>query len=201
MPRLLLIALLGAGVLSALGCGAPQSDPMLGEQSELTAVDSRLGVGDFFLVTVYGEDELSGTHQVGDDGAFLFPFLGRVIAEGRTPVELGEHLAEELAAQGYLRRPQVSVLVEEFASKRVSVIGSVARPGTFPLTSGLTIVQAISLAGGFTSIANAGEVVLTRREGENVRRIIVSITRITRGGANDIPLRAGDLIFIPERIF
>lgn len=198
MPRLLLITL---ALLFAAGCGAPQSDPSLGEPSALTPVDSKLGVGDFFTVTVYGEEELSGTHQVGDDGAFLFPFLGRVHAEGRTPVELGEHIAEELAVQGYLRRPQVSVLVEEFASKRVSVIGSVARPGTFPLTSGLTIVQAISLAGGFTSIANAGEVVLTRREGESVRRIIVSITKITRGGANDVPLRAGDLIFIPERVF
>jgi len=201
MSRLLLIASIALGLLSSLGCGAPQSDPYLGEESELQAVDSRLGVGDFFTVRVYGEDELSGTHQVGDDGTFLFPFLGRVVAEGKTPVGLGEHLAEELESRGYLRRPQVSVLVEEFASKRVSVIGSVARPGTFPLTSGMTIVQAISLAGGFTSIANAGEVELTRREGDSVRRIIVSITRITRGGANDIPLRAGDLIFVPERVF
>jgi protein involved in polysaccharide export with SLBB domain len=95
----------------------------------------------------------------------------------------------------------VNVLVEEYVSKRVSVFGSVAKPGTFPLLSGMTVVQAISLAGGLTSIANATEVVITRRSGEKMRRLTVSITKITRGQASDVSLEAGDLVFVPERVF
>jgi protein involved in polysaccharide export with SLBB domain len=186
-------------ILTLGGCGgqtatAPAAPTPL-------VVDARLGVGDAFKVRVYGEDELSGQHQVGEDGTILFPFLGRVKAAGMTPEELAEVLAEQLEAQGFLRRPQVNVLVDEYVSKRVSVFGSVAKPGTFPLVSGLTVVQAVSLAGGLTSIANASEVVITRRSGETMRRITVSITKITRGQASDVQLEAGDLVFVPERVF
>jgi protein involved in polysaccharide export with SLBB domain len=182
-----------------LGCGpqtvgTPATPPAI-------VVDARLGVGDSFKVRVYGEDELSGQHTVGEDGTILFPFIGRVKAAGMTPEELAETLALQLEEQGYLRRPQVNVLVDEYVSKRVSVFGSVSKPGTFPLVSGLTVVQAVSLAGGLTSIANASEVVITRRSGETMRRITVSITKITRGQASDVLLEAGDLVFVPERVF
>ncbi|NLY93070.1 MAG: polysaccharide export protein [Myxococcales bacterium] len=186
-------------VVAIAACGAPA--PSGTTAAPALVVDARLGVGDSFKVRVYGEDELSGEHTVGEDGTILFPFLGRVKAGGMTPEELAEHLARELETRGYLKRPQVNVIVEEYVSKRVSVFGSVSKPGNFPLVSGLTVVQAISLAGGLTSIANANEVVITRRSGDTMRRITVSITKITRGQASDVPLEAGDIVYVPERVF
>jgi polysaccharide biosynthesis/export protein len=83
-------------VLSACGgptTTGPAAPPPL-------VVDARLGVGDTFKVRVYGEDELSGQHTVGEDGGFIFPFLGRVKAAGMTPEELAETLATELETRG-----------------------------------------------------------------------------------------------------
>lgn len=163
--------------------------------------DTTLGAGDVFAVRVFGEDTLSNSYRVAQDGSIDFPLIGRVSVGGLEPTEIADVLAERLRAEEILVEPQVSVLVEEYTSKRISVMGAVSETGTFPMTAGFTVVQAISAAGGFTALANRNATVLTRRVDGELRRYRISVDSISHGEAQDVPLRAGDLIFVPERAF
>ncbi len=184
-----------------LGCpsermgGAPAAPPVPSD------ADTSLGPGDVFDVVVFGEKDLSGTYRVDTDGTILFPFVGRVKADGLQPNELAESLARRLEEGGYLRNPQVSVFVKEYNSKRISVVGAVHKPGTFPMTPGMTVVQAISMASGFTPMASRNAVVVTRRERGELKRFRVRVEDITEGRSADFPLRAGDTVYVPERFF
>ena len=110
-------------------------------------------------------------------------------------------MREKLVEGDVLRDPSVAVDVKEYNSKRVVVLGQVQKPGSFPLTPGFTLIQAISLAGGFNSIANRDRVNLTRKTGKTAKTIVVSADAITDGSLPDIPLQAGDTIFVTERVF
>lgn len=163
--------------------------------------DTTLGPGDAFSVRVFGEEALSGDHQVAPDGTINFPLLGAVDVAGLEPTEVADKLQNELRDRDLLRDPHISVYVEEYASKRISVVGAVANPGAFSLEPGMTVVQAISMAGGFSSLANRDGTVVTRRVGDKTVRYRVPVERVTRGQAKDIEVAAGDIIFVPERLF
>jgi len=163
--------------------------------------DTTLGPGDAFSVRVFGEDMLSGDHQVAPDGTINFPLLGAVGVEGLEPTQVATKLENELRERDSLRNPNVSVYVREYASKRISVVGAVANPGAFPLEPGMTVVQAISMAGGFSSVADRDGTMVTRRVGDETVRYRVPVERVTRGQAEDIEVAAGDIIFVPERLF
>lgn len=163
--------------------------------------DTTLGAGDVFAVRVYGQEDLSSSYRVAQDGSIDFPLIGRVEVGGQEPTEIADTLGEHLRDQGILVSPQVSVLVEEYNSKRISVMGAVAQSGTFPMTAGLTVVQAVSTAGGFSPLANRNGTVLTRRVDGELQRYRVQVDRISRGQEQDIPVRAGDIIYVPERVF
>ena len=150
---------------------------------------------------MYGQKDLSGKHRVAPDGSINFPFLGPVQAGGRDPQELAVAIAEGLKTGGFLADPQVTVFIEESNSKRVSVLGAVAKPGTFPLIAGMTVIQAVSQAGGFTPIANKDSTVVTRRVDGKLERYRIPITDITKGSEGDFALRPGDIVFVPERVF
>ena len=79
--------------------------------------------------------------------------------------------------------------------------GAVANPGTFALAPGMTVVQAIGMAGGFSSLADRDATVLTRRVDNEIIRYRVPVDRVTKGQATDIEVAAGDIIFVPERMF
>ncbi len=163
--------------------------------------DTILGPGDVFEVTVYGEKELSGKYKVAKDGSIDFPLVGRVVVAGKEPTEVSDDISKQLREGQILRNPQVSVFVTEYASKRVSVVGAVSKPGTFPMSSGLTVVQAISLAGGFTALASRNDTLVTRRDNQKTERFRVPVERVTEGRADDFALQAGDIIYVPERLF
>jgi polysaccharide export outer membrane protein len=163
--------------------------------------DTTLGSGDVFDVRVFGEPDLALTYRVAPDGSIDFPLVGRVPVAGLEPTAVADLLSTRLREGGYLRSPQVSVLVKEYNSKRISIVGAVARPGTFPMTSGLTVVQAISLAGGFTPLAARNRTVVSRRINGEIRRYRVEVDEVIGGGASDVPLAAGDIVYVPERVF
>ena len=163
--------------------------------------DTTLGPGDTFEVRVYGEEDLSNKYRVAQDGTIDFPLIGRVEVAAREPTEVADMIASRLRDGEVLREPQVSVLVEEYNSKRISVMGAVSQSGTFAMRSGLTVVQAISLAGGFTPLANRNGTVITRRVGGDLKRFNVRVEDMTRGEADDVLLRAGDIVYVPERLF
>lgn len=163
--------------------------------------DTTLGPGDVFSVRVYGEEELSGSHQVAPDGTIDFPLLGSVDVNGLEPPDVADELQRLLKERKLLRDPHVSVYVEQYASKRVSVVGAVANPGAFALQPGMTVVQAISMAGGFSSLADRDGTVVTRRVNGQTVRYRVPVAKVAKGQAEDIEVAAGDIIFVPERLF
>ena len=187
-----LVVLLGLGACG--GSVATVAPPTIED-------DTTLGAGDVFDVRVYGEEALTGEYRVARNGTIDFPFIGRTEVAGLDPPDVADLLARQLRDGGYLRDPQVSILVREYNSKRISVIGAVSRPGTFPLTPGMTVVQAVSAAGGFTALAAQNDLVVTRhREGER-HRYNVRAGEVSAGEAPDMALQPGDIIFVPERIF
>jgi polysaccharide biosynthesis/export protein VpsN len=163
--------------------------------------DSTLGPGDVFTVTVFGEEQLSGKYQVGPNGAVLYPFLGELVAAGKEPNQVAADIAAGLRQGKFLVEPHVSVFVEQTTSKRISVLGAIARPGTFPMVPGMTVIQAVSGAGGFTPLAAKDETVVTRRVNGKLERYRISVSEVSRGNADDFSLRSGDIVYVPERVF
>jgi len=163
--------------------------------------DATLGPGDEFQVYVYDQKDLSGKYRVGQDGTINFPLLGWVKVEGKDQTEIAKMLQDQLQSRKLLRAPHVSVLVTGMESKSITVVGSVQKPGSFPHTRGMTIVQAISLAGGFKSIADRNETILTRQADGKVIRVKIAVERVTEGREDDVVLQVGDTIYVPERIF
>ena len=110
-------------------------------------------------------------------------------------------MRQELIYQKILQDPAVIVTVKEYRSKRITVLGQVQDPGAFPLTPGLSLLEAISLAGGFSAIAKTDQVRLTRKNKKEARTYIVDVEAIFDGHAPNVPLQAGDAIYVGERIF
>ena len=196
--RLLLISLTTSVFINA-GCG--NRGVQATEVPPPATDDTTLGPGDTFTVRVYGEQELSGDHQVAPDGTINFPLLGSVQVNGLEPPAVADEIRRLLKERDLMRDPHVSVYVQQYASKRVSVVGAVANPGAFKLEPGMTVVQAISMAGGFSSLADRDGTVVTRRMNGSTVRYRVPVAKVAKGQAEDIEVAAGDIIFVPERLF
>jgi polysaccharide biosynthesis/export protein len=154
-----------------------------------------------FEVRVFGEEKMSGKYQVGPDGAIRFPFLGAVTVRGKEADQVAAEITDRLRDGEFLREPHVSVFVIESNSRRVTVLGAVVKPGTHPIVPGMTLVQAVSNSGGFTPLASKDDSVVTRRVNGKLERYRVPVTQIMRGDTEDFALRAGDIVFVPERVF
>jgi polysaccharide export outer membrane protein len=198
-PRARLLAV--AVVLStacAHGGGPPPAAHAAEAQPEPVA--STLGAGDVVEVRVFQEPELSGVYQVGTDGAIIFPLCKSVSLGGLTANAAAETIRECLARK-YMRDPQVSVLVKEYNSKKIFVFGEVQKPGTFPYQDGMSVVQAVTLAGGFTKTASQNSTSVTRHVGGTETKIRVSVQDIALGKASNFTLEPGDIVYVPESLF
>lgn len=166
-----------------------------------TPPDTTLGPGDVFDIRVFEEEELSSTFRVASDGSIDFPLLGNLRVEGKTPSEVADIVESGLRDEQYLKNPQVSVFVKEYNSKKISVFGQVKKPGTFPYQDGMSVVEAISIAGGFTSMSRGNETTIIRMVDGKKKRFMVQVEFIGQGKATNFVLRSGDIVFVPERIF
>ncbi len=190
-----------AAVLSALllGCsGSPPSPRNL----PAPILSTTLGPGDVLEITVVGEKELPKEFKINGDGTLDFPYVKRVSVSGMEPQELTDELKKRLREGQILKDPQLTLIVKSYASKKVSVIGQVNKPGSVPWTDGVKLVEVVSQSGGFTSIADSKHVILTRQTapGKSVT-VVISVDAITDGEQPDIPLQAGDTIKVDARVF
>lgn len=163
--------------------------------------DTTLGIGDRFDVRVYGEPDLSNNYRVAQDGTIDFPYIGRIRVQDLEPPAVADLIEDRLREGGVLVNPQVSVLVTETPSRRISVIGAVRNPGNYPVSPGLTALQAVGLAGGTTDLANRNGAIVTRRVEGELRRYAVPLDSITVGTHEDFRVQANDIIYVPERPF
>jgi protein involved in polysaccharide export with SLBB domain len=163
--------------------------------------DTTLGPGDVFDVRVFNEESLSNTYQISPDGTIDYPLIDRITVSGLNPQEIAVLIGQKLVEGKFLKNPQVSVLVKEYKSKKIHILGQVKNPGTFPFQDNMNVVQAVTLAGGFTPIASENKTTITRKiEGKEVI-IRAEVGKISKGEAPNISLQAGDIIYVPERVF
>ena len=184
--------------LLALVACTPQI-PSAPPESARAAANAGLGPGDALDIRVFDEDRFDGEYQVGDDGRIDFPMVGGVEVRGKTKDEVARLLEGKLA-DGYLKNPQVSVQVKQRGNREVSVLGQVNEAGSIDYRDGLSLVQAISLAGGLSAFAAPTRVKVTRRTGVGEQTVTfeVSLSAIFNGKSEDLVLRPGDIVFVPE---
>lgn len=161
---------------------------------------SALGSGDVLEVRVFQEPDLSGVWRVGPDGTVDYPLCGKVALGGLEPGAAADALKRCLH-DGYLRSPQVSVLVKEYNSKKVFVFGEVQKPGTFPFEANMSIVQAITLAGGFSKTAAKNNTNVTRLVDGQEQKLRVPVEEIAIGQTKNFLLQPGDIVFVPQSFF
>lgn len=178
-----------------------------GELSAQSVADYKIGPQDVLLIHLYDQEDLGGKYTVEADGTLGFPLIGRVTAGGLTLRAFEDELKRQLA-DGYFRDPQVTVVVEQYRSQRVFVMGEVRQPGSVALTGGMTLIEALAHAGSTVSTAS-GEVAIVRGpqgatggpllpDEDTATEIFRASIRELESGAlsQNIELRDGDTIFV-----
>lgn len=157
----------------------------------------RISANDLLQISVYEEPDLAKTVRVDAKGEISYPLLGNIKVSGLTSKEL-ESKITDLLIEDYLVNPQVSVFIKEYA--RISILGQVNKPGSYELKSGITVMDAIALAGGFTAKTNAKDIKLIRVKGGRKETINIDANEIVgkENKEKDIPLEPGDLIIVGE---
>ncbi len=164
----------------------------------------RINPGDELEVFVWGEERLQKQVRVLPDGSFTFPLVGRIEAAGRLPSEIEAIVTAGLAPQYRGAVPTVTVSVATSAGLQFSVMGRVRNPGSFTTQRYLTVLEALSMAGGPTEFAELGNVIVLRREGNETRMIRLRLQNVLRGtpsaadlAASGMEIRAGDTVVVP----
>jgi len=174
-------------VAALSGCATYQPAPKVFH--EATIQPYRLDSGDRLRITVFEQQSLSNTYTVDQAGYIAFPLVGQVAARGATVSQLEGVIAQKLK-QGYLRDPDVTIEIDRYRS--IFVMGEVGQPGQYAYVPGMTVLNAIAVAGGFSTRANQRDVDVTRKINGNILTGRVPITD---------PILAGDTIYVRERLF
>jgi polysaccharide export outer membrane protein len=157
-----------------------------------------IGDDDVLTISVWNEANISKDVTVRSDGKISLPLAGEVQATGRTPQGLSQDIAAKL--QGFIHDPQVTVIVKQINSQKFNVLGQVVKPGSYPLTTGMTIVDAVATAGGFKDFAKKKSIyVLRPTPGHPDQRIPFDYEKFVKGkdAAQNIELKPRDTIVVP----
>ena len=157
----------------------------------------RIGPNDILGIYVWQEEGLTRDVTVMSDGRISFPLIGEVMAQGKTVNEIKEAITEKL--KKYVTDPEVTVIVNESHSRYIYTIGKLSEPRSFPLVPGMTVIQALSTAGGFTEWADTKNILIIRKEGEKEVRLHYNHKEFISGKnvEQNIPLKPNDTIVVP----
>ncbi|MGA8022855.1 MAG: polysaccharide biosynthesis/export family protein [Candidatus Acidiferrales bacterium] len=156
-----------------------------------------IGAQDVLDINVWKEPDVSRVVPVRPDGKISLPLLNDVQAAGLSPDQLAAKVTEDL--KKYVTNPQVTVIVTAINSQRVYILGEVTRPGAFPLLPGMTVLQALSSAGGFTQFAKVKSIFVRRLQDGKESKFLFNYKDVISGKRpeEDILLKAGDTIVVP----
>ena len=177
----------------------PPPAPTAAQAAGPVSVDGNyvIGADDSISVTVWKETQLSGTMTVRPDGKISLPLVNDIAAAGFTPMQLATEITTRLTK--FVTDPVVSVSVLSVKSKRIFITGEIARPGPLDLTPGMTILQAISTAGGPTAYANKKHMYILRGDSSQQQRIPFDYTKaMKKGDMQGVLLLPGDTVVVPE---
>lgn len=174
-----------APVASAAPAPAAKAPPI----AEALAASYALGSGDKLRIIVFGEEDLSGEFVLDDSGFVRLPLIGQISAGGRTVRQLEEDIAAKLGAQ-YLKDPRVSIEIIKF--RPFYIIGEVNKPGEYPYVVGMSVLNAVAVAGGYTYRANESSVYIKRKGASEEEKYPAD---------DSTKLWPGDIVNIAERWF
>ncbi|THD77659.1 MAG: polysaccharide export protein [Phenylobacterium sp.] len=189
MRRVIGLAVLAAVLSMGLMLTGGGVRAQTAEEAVRKVPEYHLGSGDKIRVITFGEQELTGEFFVSGDGKVSLPLIGDLDALGLTVPEF-QHRVELALKQGYLKEPRVSV--EVLTYRPFYILGEVKNPGTYPYTNGLTVMNAVATAGGFTYRANIHKVYIKRQDTKDETSYRLDPTT---------PVAPGDTIRIAERLF
>lgn len=204
-PRLPLLAALLAGLFAA--AGAQEQDARVVELKKNYV--HTLQLADRILVNVFGEEDLRAIVRIDARGKVNLPLIGEVRLGGMTIVEAQAAIEAAYKDGRFLRNPQVTVSVEEYAAREVSISGAIRAPGRYglPAESTLTITELVTKAQGFTDIAKGTAVTVTRVLPDGTKKVftidvesLIKGRKSSRPNNEDILLLPGDNVYVPESL-
>ena len=184
--RLLASAL--AMALVTAGCTSTPQPSACASPPVETGLDTgyRLGPGDRLRITVFRHPDLSGEFALDGEGVLALPLIGDIAAGGATPRQLEDEIETRFRRDEYLVTPAINI--EVLTYRPFYILGEVARPGQYEYTNGMTVINAVALAGGYTYRANAGRISIQRGD------------CVTAAAAESAVL-PGEIVAVPERFF
>ena len=201
MKRCLLLTVvmvLGIASVHRAGAQPTTAPPASAEATPGPALEPyRIGPEDVLAITVWKNEPMSRTVQVRPDGMVSLPLIDDVPAAGLTPNQFRDVLAKRLAE--FIPNPEVSVIVSDVRSYKVSVLGEVVKPGRFELKSYTTVLDVLAQAGGFTQFAARARIVILRPVGKSIKRILFNYNKVVSSGSEEenIYLQPGDIVLVP----
>lgn len=203
-PARLLLTLLATLLAAGPVVLRAQSDAMKAEKKNYIHT---LVLADRLRIAVYQEDDLTTLARIDARGRVNLPLLGEISIGGMTIVEAQAAIENAYKDGRYLRNPQVTINVEEYATREVSIQGQIRNPGRFslPPESTYTVVELVTKAGGITDIGKGTAVVITRIMPDGTKKVFtVDVDSIIKGKkdnkSEDFLLQAGDNVYVPERL-
>ena len=162
-----------------------------------TTPDYVIGPGDRLSIVFWREADMSADVIVRPDGRISVPLLNDIEVTGLTPEQLRERLTK--AAQRYVQDPTVTVVIKEINSRKVFISGQVGKPGPYPLTSSMNVLQLISTAGGLLEYADGKEILVMRNEKGQPSTFKFNYNEVSRGKnlKQNIDLKPGDTVIVP----
>jgi len=172
------------------------ADAVTATQGMTSPVDPntyRIGPEDVLFIRVWKEPEFSGAVQVRPDGKFTLPIVGDIVASGLTPIELAARVTEALKTQ--IKEPEVMVALQSVQSKKYYITGEVNRSGIFQLVIPVTVLEALTNAGGFKEFAKKNKITIVR----GTERIKFNFNEVIKGKKleQNIMIKDGDYIVVP----
>jgi polysaccharide export outer membrane protein len=187
-----------AAVAAPAASPAPRVAPVVRSASAVDMTKEYLiGPEDVLDITVWKNcPDLCRTVPVRPDGKLSLPLVNDVQAAGLTPMDLRQHLTDQLAE--YIPSPEVSVIVREVHNFKVAVVGAVKMPGDYEIKSQATVLELLARAQGLTEFANRDKIVVLRQKGSKTERIKFNYRKVAEGDDEDnLYVRAGDIIVVP----
>jgi polysaccharide biosynthesis/export protein len=197
---LFLVPLLGiaaAAQTGSAGQGSPSKQSTQASAPATTDPNYVIGASDDLNIDVWKQPDLSRTVPVRPDGKISLPLLNDIQAVGLTPTQLAAQITEKLSK--LVNNPEVTVIVTAINSQRIYVLGEVARAGAYPMLPNMTVLQAISSAGGLGQFANQKNIYILRTESGKQLRLPFNYKEVLRGQKTEqnILLKPGDTIVVP----
>jgi polysaccharide export outer membrane protein len=160
------------------------------------AADYRLGPGDLLHITVSGYAEMMTDVRVSQTGNITYPFIGEVRVTNLSTQDVEGIIAKKLSDGGFIRQPQVTVLVAEYQGQKISVMGQVEKPGQYPLTARVKLMDLLAEAGGTVPATAADQATLLRKDGS---KVLIDLQSLFDGDpAQNLAVSDGDTIYVPK---